>query len=527
MSKIFVSSVLKPFPLGKGFRIGLLLFIFSCTFCKAQWVTIPDANFRTWLFTHGFSSCISGTMMDTTCNAVVNATSVNCSNQNISDLTGIQYFKLLTSLYCYGNSLTNLPTLPNSLNYLSCTSNSLTSLPTLPNSLNWLYCSNNLLTSLPALPNYLSKLYCSYCSLTSLPTLPNSLTELFCSDNLLTSLPSLPPSLSYFEIQNNPGIMCMPSLYNYAGPSWAFNISGTGITCLPNVITHNGYIAAIDTMPICTCDYPSGIGTSNITSSSAKVLWNTECCSQFQIQYRVTGTTTWTTKSAGATLVSKTLTALASGTTYDLRERVKCMNGTSYSSWSPIQTFTTLVSCNAPTGIFISNLTQTNATINWSPAANAYSYKLVKRKQGTAAWSTYTILAPTTFKTLTGLTNNTTYEYRLQTICNSSGLPASSWTAINTFTTLLRLEDESNSEIYFSLSPNPVSNSLTITSNFSSCDIIEIKDLLGRTLISKTTNHELPTTNYALDVSTLPSALYFISIRSKDGSEVVREFVKE
>ncbi len=663
-----------------------LLIVFTVTLCKAQWVTIPDANFVNWLNTHGYSSCMNGTMMDTTCSVVVNATSVTCSFQLISNLTGIQYFNSLTYLDCHNNSLTSLPILPNSLSYLICHHNLLTSLPSLPNTLTWIDCFLNSLTSLPALPNSiyhlqcegnsltslptlpssltklichsnsltslptlpgsLTELQCQLNSLTNLPSLPNSLTNLYCYNNLLTSLPLLPGSLTHFDcknnlltslpslpgslpelrcssnsltslpslpgsltyidcaynsltslpslpgslnyllsnnnsltslpllpgslidlwcfnnsltslpllpgsllslrchfnsltslpdlpltlsrftINNNSGILCMPALQNFTGPSSDFNISNTGITCLPNAIQHTGYIASIDTMPICSCVYPSGISTSNITSTSAKINWSTECCSQFQIQKRVTGTTTWSTVTAVATATSKNLTALTPGTTYDLRMRVKCTDATTYSSWSPIQTFTTLVTCVAPSGISVSNLTQTHATINWAAVVNAYSYKLQGRKLGTTAWTSYTIIAPLTVKQLNGLTANTTYQYRMQTVCNASGVPTSPWTAISTFSTPLRMEDESmeNASIDFSIYPNPVSEQLTVNCNQLTANEIEVQDLLGRVLINQQASSESSTT---IDVSNLSAAQYFISIRRNDGSVLIKQFVKE
>jgi Leucine-rich repeat (LRR) protein len=149
----------------------VILYLFQNPTLKAQWVTIPDANFRTFLQAH-FPGCISGTMMDTTNVNVVNDTTLGCANLSIADLTGIQYF--------------------HNMQYLYCSHNLLTSLPPLPSSLLWLGCDYNPLPSLPALPNNLQRIYCSYDSLTSLPALPATLTYLQCDHNKLISLPTLP-----------------------------------------------------------------------------------------------------------------------------------------------------------------------------------------------------------------------------------------------------------------------------------------------------------------------------------------------
>ena len=75
----------------------LITILFCTTETHAQ-VTIPDPNFVTWLNNYGFASCMNGNMMDTTCSAVVNANYLYCANENISDLTGIQYFDNLIHL---------------------------------------------------------------------------------------------------------------------------------------------------------------------------------------------------------------------------------------------------------------------------------------------------------------------------------------------------------------------------------------------------------------------------------------------
>lgn len=209
------------------------LLLFYCLFlmlgsARAQYVAIPDVNFGDWLHSNGFSSCltgnaVSGYNLDTTNTLVINATTVDCHYSNIHDLTGIQYFKNLISLYCYQDSLSSLPPLPatlhtlsfsqnqltslsplpTSLTYLDCSYNQLPGLASLPASLTYLNCCSNPFTSLPPLPASLTFLACQNDRLTSLPTLPLSLRDLICSSNQLTSLPSLPATLDTLICDGN------------------------------------------------------------------------------------------------------------------------------------------------------------------------------------------------------------------------------------------------------------------------------------------------------------------------------------
>ena len=125
--------------------------------------------------------------------AIEAVTSLNIEGKNLTDISGIEYFTNLTSLYCGNNQLTALPVKNlTQLTTLSCFGNQLTELPVenLPQ-LTTLSCSNNQLTALPVenLPQ-LTNLRCSYNQLTSLPVgKPNNLTSLYCDNNQLTALP--------------------------------------------------------------------------------------------------------------------------------------------------------------------------------------------------------------------------------------------------------------------------------------------------------------------------------------------------
>lgn len=231
--------------------ISILLLHSSILNLKAQWVTIPDTAFVSYLQAT-FPACMNGNLLDTTCSGVVNEAYVFCSHRPIKDLTGIQYFDSLFYLYCSFDSLTSLPALPTSLTFLFCNNNqlnslpaltgnltdldcsynyNLTSLPVLPGSLTYLncdytqlsmlptlpgnlvtlYCRDNVLTMLPTLPGSLTQLYCSWCLFTTLPVLPSSLTYLDCEFNQLTSLPTLPGSLTYLNCNDN-YLTSMPAL---------------------------------------------------------------------------------------------------------------------------------------------------------------------------------------------------------------------------------------------------------------------------------------------------------------------------
>ena len=157
---------------------------------KAQWVTIPDANFVTWLNTN-YPSCMNGNQMDTTCAGILNASYLGVQNSFISNLFGVQFF--------------------DNLIHLDCNNNLLNSLPPLPNNLEDLICNNNQLLSLPILPNSLNILVCSYNQITYIPPVPSQMFMFFVHNNNITCFNNLPvtPIMEY-GIYNNP-FTCVPN----------------------------------------------------------------------------------------------------------------------------------------------------------------------------------------------------------------------------------------------------------------------------------------------------------------------------
>ncbi|HOZ51132.1 MAG TPA: T9SS type A sorting domain-containing protein [Chitinophagaceae bacterium] len=165
---------------------------------KAQFVTIPDSNFVTYLQSN-FPSAMVGNQLDTTDPAIINCTTLSMTGISlvnpIQDMSGIEYFDNLLSLDCSYNLITYLPNLPSTLTHLDCRLNQLNYLSNLPNSLTYLMCNGNQLISLPNLPPSLVELNCDYNAITSFPLIPNSIQIISCNYNAITSFTNLPSSL--------------------------------------------------------------------------------------------------------------------------------------------------------------------------------------------------------------------------------------------------------------------------------------------------------------------------------------------
>lgn len=91
------------------------------------------------------------------------------------------------------------------------------------------------------------------------------------------------------------------------------------------------------------CPKPTNTATTNITSASATLNWNTNMCAiAYQIIYRKSGTTSWTSKNITTNIGYKIITSLISSTAYEWKVRSKCnASPVVWSAWSTLKTFTT------------------------------------------------------------------------------------------------------------------------------------------------------------------------------------------
>lgn len=159
------------------------------------------------------------------------------------------------------------------------------------------------------------------------------------------------------------------------------------------------------------------VATINILSTSstqATFSWNVVQNAQLYIvEYRKQGADNFTiTSTADVPLL---LTGLSANTTYEIRIKVRCIDG-SEGIYSPLQTFSTGAStCPKPTGFSFSNITDMSGTISWQVVSGAVQYEVSFRPLGEAAFGVFFVTQPTII--LTPLEPGTTYEVRVRTLC--------------------------------------------------------------------------------------------------------------
>lgn len=156
--------------------------------------------------------------------------------------------------------------------------------------------------------------------------------------------------------------------------------------------------------------------TLSSTTSSITASWGAITnATNYTVEYKLSGASSWTTASQTAT--TKTLSSLAEGVTYVFRVKATSTN-TDYaeSEYSTERSATTSTTLAVPTGLALTPTTST-ITATWNAVPNASSYT-IQYRTGTGSWTTKT--SSTASYTITGLTSGTTYAVKVK--ANGSGV---------------------------------------------------------------------------------------------------------
>ncbi|WP_103069133.1 choice-of-anchor B family protein [Aquimarina sediminis] len=89
---------------------------------------------------------------------------------------------------------------------------------------------------------------------------------------------------------------------------------------------------------VCQATVPTGVTPSNIGGNAATISWTAVPNATYDLRYRQTGTSTWTTTTVNG--ASYTITSLTANTSYEAQVRSKCQDGTT-SNYSGSTNFTT------------------------------------------------------------------------------------------------------------------------------------------------------------------------------------------
>jgi hypothetical protein len=179
-----------------------------------------------------------------------------------------------------------------------------------------------------------------------------------------------------------------------------------------------------------SCNAATGMGTGNIGQTSAVFSWTAAAgAASYNVQYRKTGTTAWTSGSTSTTTF--TASGLTAATSYEWQVQTVCSSGSS--GFTTSTTFTTAggTSCGVPAGLASSSVTGSGATCTWGAVAGAVSYTMQWKTTASGTWITVTGITGT-LRNLTGLAACTAYQFKVLAVCSSG---SGAYSAVAAFTT--------------------------------------------------------------------------------------------
>ena len=89
----------------------------------------------------------------------------------------------------------------------------------------------------------------------------------------------------------------------------------------------------------------------------------------------------------------------------------------------------TSTTCGTATGLPATSITSSSATLNWTSVTTATSYNVQYKLTSSSSWTTVT--ATTNSKAISGLNVSTSYDFKVQAVCNSTG----GYSSVSSFTT--------------------------------------------------------------------------------------------
>lgn len=195
------------------------------------------------------------------------------------------------------------------------------------------------------------------------------------------------------------------------------------------------YIETFSTLGY-SCHTPTWPVTSNVTQSSATFSWDEVWGAEsYTVQTRLPNGYWYDVPGSPTYGTWITMTGLNPCTTYQWRVKANCGWG-QYSYWTQPVSFTTVCyySCEAPSWLYTSNITQSSASLGWDAVPGAVSYSVQYRLANGTWYDLQNGPFYSNWAYISNLQPGATYEWRVRSNC--SNWSYSSWSWPVTFTTL-------------------------------------------------------------------------------------------
>ncbi len=273
------------------------------------------------------------------------------------------------------------------------------------------------------------------------------------------------------------------------------------------------------------CNAPQDLQVSAIGFTSAIISWALPTPAEsVTVEYQLVGDTAWTAVS-GIMDTEIILTNLEICSEYMVRVFSVCVGGEN-SDFSDTLTFSTncLPDCDEePTGLMAFDTSFTSIVVSWNGTANAISYNLQWRPEGSNTWMD--VSTTDTVFTLSDLDSCSTYEWGVQAECEFD--LTSDFSDIMSFTTLCStgLYAPDLPALQLSVAPNPFAEQLVLSLDLDEASEVQVRlyNATGRLLHEQRKFLPFGKSDWALPLpELLPSGIYLLEVSTEQASAVKR-----
>ena len=239
---------------------------------------------------------------------------------------------------------------------------------------------------------------------------------------------TVPPSIPAIG-PNNP-ILCLDTTAYWDVPGYFFGTIGSASTQnvydLINALRAWGtivwvkFVTATSASAIVAPSAPTGVAAGSTSPTTAVVSWKAPATGtppyNYQVFYRLTGTTSWQTGPTSQTSPA-VVSGLQPGTQYDFGVWASNLSGTSVISATATAT-TQLVAPGPATGLVASSIGPTSVVISWSApivGTPPFLFQVLYRPTGTANFAAFGQASGSTTVVVTGLQPSTQYDFEVRT----------------------------------------------------------------------------------------------------------------
>jgi hypothetical protein len=325
------------------------------------------------------------------------------------------------------------------------------------------------------------------------------------------------------------------------------------------------------------CANPTGLTSSGITTNTANLSWTAVAnATSYAVEYKLNSAATWTVFNAAQTTTTASLTGLAAGTAYNWRVRATCASGAgAYVSANFTTTSSGIVtSCQNALDNDLNGTTagaavipfNTNVTGLISPASDIDYYRFAITRAGRITISLSTLPADYNVRLRNAAgtqvaiaqrtgTRNESFNYnaaigtyyvevyganaaannatRCYTLRVALGTAARNNIVIGRNESLSVEAGQSTSESEAAqaveLFPNPISNELQVKLiTIGGQTVIEVFDLTGKKVATKTTNSNVGTVNItSVDMSRNAKGIYLVRVTNQNKVVHLSKIIKQ